>query len=453
MFLVNFRVKVFLLIVLLFLFFLLPGCYNNDSIPDLEDDFFIGTSDVKIYPNTEKQVISYWGYDIKMLNVVSGLSASYAEELFLEDGFNVLRVPILAIPAHILGPGKIMESRKYEQDYNSTYDEINAAIKRVLAVRNDVKIFASLKLWGQETFPEWVKDNNNNVIPAKYAILLMDYLEFMDENNIPIHVLGIDNERRFNEGNITPYRFKEIVDELNKLAKDRGIELPKILGPADYHPRANWLSDFMENAWGDRLDIVATHYYPNWRDRDLDRFMNFTKIARDNNKPLWHAEVHGHWGQHNPPGRNFIDLAEGSLITIFDSIDQGFSGFVWWAYMRDESIRGQISRKIVQSTINSRPLEIEGFTDNPLVFGEFNTRAFRQDNDILIWVLNNRESQQEKYIFELANYLIAGPVTYIQWDTSYQTTKGKIDGSYNIFEVLIPERTITMIRIHDIYAN
>jgi hypothetical protein len=67
-----------------------------------------------ITPESPRQEIADWGYDIKQRGEAAALDATLAEEIFVDDGMTVLRIPILAGPfwgqlAGHPGPGKTNE--------------------------------------------------------------------------------------------------------------------------------------------------------------------------------------------------------------------------------------------------------------------------------------------------------------------------------------------------------
>jgi hypothetical protein len=381
-----------------------------------------------IYPDTQKQLITDWGYDIKQEGKASGLTPSYAQTLFVTDKMTCLRLPILgtdAAPAHP-ADGVIVESY---------YTDTLYAMTNARNARPDVVLFASKKLNGQTSFPAWVKDADG-VIPAMYARLLADFLVYMESYGFVIDILGIDNEKEYNEGNITPQKHQEVIDELRALSLIRGFTVPLMIGPDTYGPNASWVTTLISSGWGDRLDMVGTHYYPKWR--PLSKLQQLYQAAAG--RPVWHSEVH--WESDST--LDVIGQGENALATIFDCFDTGLSGMAWWAYTRS-GIKGALERNITVSTVGTRPITMDDIDGTSATSGTLITRAFRQNNSLIVWALNNTSTAFTNYGFTLYTGIISGPVNYTHWNVTTESSGTAAVTSANSFTVTLPANTISMI--------
>lgn len=246
------------------------------------------------------ELIDIFFYDIKQGNR-NLKNANEANEIFNIDDANGLRIPIRGednIPAHP-SAGTVVDNL-----YTDILTSINLATQA--RAGKPLKIFASKKLQGQTSFPSWVKDANG-IIPAQYAILLADFIEFMNSKNIKIDYLGIDNEFVYNEGNITPQKYAQTIAELRILATARGFDMPLLVGYEDSGPdKRNWVKNLIDNGWGDTMDIYGTHYYPQFRPKD--KLIN--DLALIGNRPFWSTEPH--WDK--KADVNDFDEAEAGMV-------------------------------------------------------------------------------------------------------------------------------------------
>lgn len=145
------------------------------------------SGDTVISPEDQRQLITDWGYDIKEGGKAAGLTPAYAQSLFQTDNMTCLRLAVYGgsvFPAHPAS-GTIIASY---------YADTLVAMTNARAARSNVVFFADKKLESPDSFPDWVKDTNG-IIPAQYAMLLADYLGFMQTNGFTIDILGIDLEQ------------------------------------------------------------------------------------------------------------------------------------------------------------------------------------------------------------------------------------------------------------------
>jgi O-glycosyl hydrolase len=379
---------------------------------------------IMLYPEEQRQLISDWGYDIKQDGKAGALSPEFARTLFVEDRMTCLRLPIYGDIRHPAHPadGQVIASH---------YAPMLQAMTNARAARANVILFASKKLEERGSFPDWVVDAKG-VVPARYARMLADYLGFVQAHGFAIDILGIDNEMEYNHGAITPAKQREIVDDLRSLARQRGFTMPKhLIGPDTFNPNPGWLSTLVQSGWGDRLDMVGTHYYPGPH-RPQQQLQRLAQAA--GSRPLWHTELH--WQGKAADG---FEAARESLAAFFDCTGQGFSGFAWWDYRRT-GVKGGIEKALTQSTANSRPIRLVNGVTGP---GQFIMRAFRNEAGITVWAINMAVPNADSFRFELAGGAIAGNVGYEQWTATGSTTGAATRLAQNAFTLKLPIKTIT----------
>lgn len=394
--------------------------------------------EVVVFPREKGGEIDTFFYDLKSPAAPRKfVENGWAETLLEEYGFNGLRTSIYGTgkkPAHP-APGVVLE------EY---YEPETAALKLARKINPDTLIFASKKLDNTQSFPEWTKDARG-VIPGKYAVLIIDYMEYMAREGLEIDVLGIDNERRFNEGNITPEKHHAIVVELRRLAKERGLEMPRIVGPEDYAVgRQDWMKRFSEMD-SDTLDIFGTHYYP--RARHLDRLK--TDLAYAGGREKWHTELH--WDAHGDPegSTHSMESAVCAFLALWDCVDCGMNGFSWWDFNPAGKRRDYLMHAASVPLVGAWPVKVVdpdgGGTADEM---QLHTRAFLQGDTLTVYALNLDPERRWKGLrIRLASGRIIGSVEGRQWADGYppEGKSGKLR-PYNsrIIRVDIAPRTINV---------
>ncbi len=362
------------------------------------------------------------------------LTKANAQSLFITDGMNGIRTPIYGDNAHPAHPAPgVVEA--------SWYTPHVKAILVAKAVRPDVKVFASKRLNGKTSFPAWIK-SGNTLVAARYAILLADYLQYMQAQGITVDYLGVDNERQFNEGNISPTNYKDIIDQLTALSISRGFPMPILVGPEDFGPnRSSWLETLFNNGWGNRMAIYGTHYYPAFRPiKKLE-----ADLALIGDRPFWFTELH--WP--NEAGQDDLEVAENAICTLWDGVDRTMSGFMWWSYSRT-GLRGNLMRAFSTPLIGSRPIYMDDIDGADIsVKGRLQTRAFLNGNTITVYALNlSPKDNYKNYGFNLKTGLITSTVNYTQWKKGSPATGDVGTATLNTpssFGLTLPARSITTI--------
>ncbi len=388
------------------------------------------SGDVVVSPEDRGVLVDKFFYDCKIYSNPS-FSGSRLDDLFITDGFNGVRTPIwgnVNQPAHPTS-GVVIGS------YYSGHVNL---ILEARARNPDLIVFASKKLNGEESFPDWTRDENG-VVPAQYAILLADYIEYMAAQGIPVDVLGVDNERKYNEGNIVPETHKEIVDELLALSAERGFSMPQIIGHEDFDPdRNNWMADLVGSGWGDRLDIFGTHYYARWRPLNSLR----SDLAWAGDREKWHTELH--WDQQD---EDDMVEAEESICAMWDCTDNGMNGLMWWSYART-GFRGSIMKDFSTPLIGAFALATDD-VDGPdtTTPGKLQTRAFLKGNQLTVFAVNvDSGTDYSSMVFRVDSGYIVSDVAVLQW-TGTNDTAGTASTVVPLdsqsFEFTLPNRSLS----------
>ncbi|MEA2067751.1 MAG: LamG-like jellyroll fold domain-containing protein, partial [Verrucomicrobiota bacterium] len=431
---------------------------------------------VEIDPEVRGVLITDWGYDIKNAAQINGLTESLAEELFIDDRMSVLRVAIWGdeiMPAHP-APGEIDTSYYVYDPAVTGSKKMFTAMKNARDARPDVAFFTSKKLVFSDdklatSMPAWTLDGNGDLDSEQYARMLADYLRFWEHDltrkseSFTFKYLGINNE-----GCAFPVedyaKHMEVVTNLWALSQQTGtvdlydstdivhphvtvsaaFTLPKMIGPERYDPQtgvaevANLLAIPAADA---TLDLIGTHYYPQWRHYDDLAAL----VANGNGRPAWNTEVH--WSADE--SLDELENAELALATIFDSIDLGLNGLCWWAYTRTD-FKGEIKRAITTSTTLARSCAIDdedGYA-SPEVTGSLITRAFREGNSLRIWALNASDTSRPGREFNLLRGGVGGDVSFTCWfreGDSFSSSNGVVAAvDSTSFSATLPANSITL---------
>jgi len=385
--------------------------------------------DAIIYTNNYiGEKIEYFFYDIKQsLNSLS--NTEKCEILYQDHDMNGVRVSILGNDKD--GFRAHPEAGTVVAEY---YDNMINSIENARAARGnkDFYVFASKKLAGDNSFPDWVKDENG-VMVSEYVTMLSDYLRYMKYKGIDIDYLGIQNEEVYNEGNITAAKHADIIDSLRVRSQTESWDMPLIVGYEDFGPNKAVISgtgSFISNlsALGklDRMDVYGTHYYPAWRP-----LSNLQKdLAYLGDMPFWSTEPH--WDAKSDV--DDFEEAIPAIMTLWDQVEAGMTGFMWWSYQYSSTtaLRPNLMPAFSVPIKDARAILMDDI-DGPFIKGDktytrLETYAFREDNIITVYVLNNTENVYTDYGFKVDQGSISGRIACTQW-----LKEGDVQGTTGTF--------------------
>lgn len=387
--------------------------------------------------------VGKWGYDIKQDGRARGLKPALAQELFGDIGMNLLRVAVRAKDGH---PGRgDVKRAAYEEDLD--------AIETAKAVKPGLDVFASVKLLGKDSFPGWVKDGGE-VTAEKYAALIEDYLAFMKKEGVAIDWLGVDNERKFNEGNITPGKYNRIVADVKAWCRSHDVKVPGFIAPDDYGPAEDtpWLRDLWQSpAQFQHVDHVGVHTYSKHRDAG---YVNALETLGNNvhGKRLWETELH--WNDRNDDDAVGFDDVKSGMLLAMDHFDQGFASLTWWAFQpRSKGTKAAaIMSDLVETTLGAATLPTDDKDGKTVAMNKLNARALKNGpNQLTLWVANFDDKDRKGQLTEVANQKVAS-AAYVQWSPS-SPNQGKTGAATipakkpDCFSMTYPSNTITRVTV------
>ncbi|MEM6798406.1 MAG: dockerin type I domain-containing protein [Planctomycetota bacterium] len=336
--------------------------------------------------------VQRWGWDTKggssRFNTEAKATVAYSD-----TGANLLRVPIE--PTFHNEDGTINLSQ-YASDIT--------AIKNVLAVNPDVEIFASVKLLGANTFPDWLgastpdwpagtgtifSNTSPRPNPEIYSVLAANYIDMLRAEGIAVDYVGLNNET---DGALGVSRYIETARLLRTELDARGVPAEyksfQYVGPDAFGlgTTENILANIASDNGLDTIDIIGSHFYPQHNSGSADQWGN---LATDYGKPLWHTEVHMPIGNDDYDGIREQALRD-TLSVLFASNQQGVDSFVWWGYNSDANAVGQwVKAEVINTTLGATPVSTTpGFTaksdpdDEPLF------QAYVEGGRVSLWISN-----------------------------------------------------------------
>ena len=422
------------------------GCAPDNALDDEDADDSteaVTGGDILVHFGEPGKSINSWGYDIKQDGRSKAMKPALAHEVFVDTGMNLLRIAVRASDGH--------PARGVDKIKNSVYKDDLDAIGIVHDARPDVRIFASLKLLGDDTFPGWVK-SGGSVDADAYSALLENYLVYMSQHAVTVDFLGIDCEQKWNHGGITPGKYNEIISNVRDFCQANGLKVPAFIAGEDYGPGDDipWLKNLWQSpAHFSNVDNVGVHLYSKHRNAAYADAID-ALAQNDHGKGLWDSEFH--WNDLDDNGVHFDDVKPGMLLAM-DHFDAGFHSMTWWAFQpRSMGTKsGHIMSELVQSTIGAAVLPTNDMDGPSVSMSKFNSRAFKKsEKEVTLWVANYDKGQPDQRT-QIGNQDIAS-ASYVRWspDSPIAGDKGNakvVKKKPNCFDMSFPANTITRVTV------
>ncbi|MFR9645099.1 MAG: hypothetical protein SNH57_07465 [Rikenellaceae bacterium] len=440
-----------------------PGVSDDQETPDRGDESWVATIDATDYYGRK---LSKVFYDLKMSAGGIG-SATKAETIFVNANMNGVRISIFGNDDNPAHPSAGVVDGSY-------YEKTLASIAYAKAARgsNEFIVFASKKLTGSTSFPDWTIDSSGYVQAEPYSVMLFDYIKYMDSQGVTIDVLGIDNEIEWNKANITPSVHYNVVTKLKVLLEEAGLPIPQFIGPERYVLNASaiaWSEEFFNNAtYNPTIDIYGMHYYPEQR-KWYSNLLHDLELKGD--REFWATEPHWNAMGKEAVAGDFYGYCEYTIGAIWDQTDNGCDNLIWWSYDGSDT-RAALIQAITLPIFGAQPVMVvdhDGFSmrdgDSDTTVngrGWLHTRAFRNGSTLILYVLNTcaetdvatlgKEYTNYEFTLEDGAKFTGIKATQQQW---YDGVEDEVNGETSYIDVYnsksiflnIPKRSFTMIKL------
>lgn len=425
------------------------GCAADDDEDVSESSEAITNGRIVVRFGSPGASTGKWGYDLKQDLRSKNMKEALAKELFADIGIPLVRIAVRGFDGHPERGVEKIERKAYADDL----DAIGMAKDAAKKAKKNLEVFASLKLLGDKTFPAWVKDGGA-VNAERYAVLLENYLAFMKAEDVTVDWLGVDNERKYNHGGITPAKYNKIVADVTAWCKAQGVKVPGFVAPEDYGPEEDigWLQELAQTpAKFDRVDKIGVHIYSKHRDAAyLDAMERLAKNTHG--KRLWDSELH--WNDLDEEGDVRWDDIRKGMLTTFDHFDLGFQSMTWWAFQpRSRGTKASsVMSELVESTVGAEILPTDDGDGKSVAGNKLNSRAFKTGaREVVLWVANFDNKDRKDQRTEIANQEVAS-AAYVQWSPT-SAAAGKTGDAKVVakdrssFAMSYPANTITRVKV------
>ena len=305
--------------------------------------------------------VRYFGWDTKGMADLSDDLQS-AKWLYQDTQANIMRIPIR--PQASKPDGSVVFEGEIE---SGGYGALIKSIKMAKQVQPRVKIFASTKLLGEDTFPTWLETDRRGKIfehvvkqpnVEKLAGLIAEYFKHLAAEGIKIDFLGLNNEFG---GALTPDDCVELAERVQTNLSESDLpdqfkQFQWIAGEEfGVDDSVEYIQKMLEVQGAKKfIDIAGSHFYPDYKSGAIEDWQALASF----DVPTWHTEVHVR--RREQPAENVVALRDGMCI-VFKTNQIGCEGYIWWQGSADRELLGNLVRqKMMQSLLHGSCVKTSG---------------------------------------------------------------------------------------------
>ncbi|WP_372772795.1 T9SS type A sorting domain-containing protein [Mangrovibacterium sp.] len=410
-----------------------------------------GAQSVTIDATDYKQTIDMMGGDMeRSSNAIQ--SAKNKEEIvdwaFKDIAFNVCRVQF----------DKNQELEEGTKNWDFYAKQI-LSMKMVKESNPAIRFFATPRTdydgYGDNNnLPDWFCNYKTKAIDTdKYGIFLADYVEYMSQQGLPISYLSIVKEW---SSYVTAAVAKEVILKLNSELDARQIEKPLIIDQG-YWSLSQGIKQLADIATLGSKDLYYAFCTHNYQKEDETKWSAFITASTNLGKAAYDDETGGGYG--------------GPTSGVEPEITSPLAAYVEKCVMYKSGLKGEIFFEIWSRGINKETRAIyfpwggtgapmrgyyimKQFANNILdsryitssvnSMSDVYTMAFRLDDKVVVWVINNGTIDYSAVPVSISNDKIAGEVSKTYWTANSPITGSSenVSAQTNAFQTDIASQSL-----------
>lgn len=312
-----------------------------------------------------------------------------------------------------------------------------ATMKSIKEVNPDIRFFATMRTdydgYGDDNnMPDWIVDySTKDIDTTKYAIFLADYIEYMEDQGVAITYLSTTKEWYWY---VRPRSADDIIRILNRECDKRGIKMPLISdqGFWSLSQGIKYMSEVSDLGTQDLYHSFCTHNYQN---EDEDKWIESIAAANALGKPMYDDEMSTGAGGPSYGEEPSVTKPVGVYAERAIAYKAGLSGEIFfeiWSRGIDKETRSiyypkngtgtrlrgyYIMKQFANNILNSNYV-----TSTPSDMSKVYTMAFRKDDKLVLWVINDGDNTYENLPIKISGEKIKGDVSVLSWDSDDDIT-------------------------------
>ncbi|VGO19380.1 hypothetical protein [Pontiella sulfatireligans] len=406
---------------------------------------------ITVNPTNYRQVIDMMGGDMERSSKAIQNASNKAEMIqwgFGDIAFNTCRVQY----------DKNQELEEGTKNW-AFYDKQVATMQQIKAVNSDIRFFATLRsdydgYGDNNNLPDWFCNYSTKVVDTdKYGIFLADYVEYMSQQGVPVDMMCIAKEWK---AYFPAAVAKDVIIKLNSELNARGVAVPLISDQGFWNLSGciSYIEDVASLGTEDLYWSFSCHDYQN---QGLSYWMTVESKAAALSKSVYNDE-----SSHGGGGPTYGEEPEiskpiGAYVGKCEMYAAGIKGemmFEIWSRGINRETRpiycpsgGTGVRKrgyYIMKLFANHAVDSTYITSDVESMSDVHTMAFRKNDQIVLWVINEGTNSFNSVPIALDASAISGSVNGSFWtaDTSITGSASSHPASGSSFVASIPAESL-----------
>ncbi len=339
------------------------------------------------------------------------------------------------------------------------YEKQVMTMQEIKALNPDIRFFATMRsdydgYGDNNNLPDWICDYETKEVDTdKYGIFLADYVEYMDQQGVPIDMMCVAKEwKAYFPADVA----RDMIIKLNGELNARGVAVPEISDQGFWNLSGciNYLDDVTSLGTEDLYGSFSCHDY---QGQGLSYWQTVESKAAALGKPVYNDESSAGGG--SPTYGEELDISKpiSAYVGKCEMYEAGIKGemmFEIWSRGINRETRaiycpsGGTGRRMrayyIMKLFANNAVDSTYITSEIDSMSDVHTMAFRRDNQIMLWVINEGATDYSSVPVALDASAISGSVSETCWssNTPITGTASAVAASNSSFVVSIEAQSL-----------
>lgn len=333
----------------------------------------------------------------------------------------------------------------------SFYSKQVTTMQGIKALNPDIKFFATMRSdydgYGDDNnLPDWISNYSTKAMDTdKYAIFLADYIEYMDQQGVPIAIISTAKEWMWY---VRASSAEDVINKLKTELETRGVAMPLISdqGFWSISQGVTYLNEVEELGTVDLYDSFCSHNYAN---ESTEMWVKLIEQSNAMGKRMYDDETSTGSGSPTYGVERDMYKQIGEYVKKANRYESGLCGEIFfeiWSRGIDKETRSiyfpaggsgtRLRGYYMMKHFSNNVLDSRYVTAEVTSMSKVYTISFRKDDTVVLWVINESTTSYSRFPIAVDAFQIDGDINVHYWtdNTDIAGLDITLQANGNVFE-------------------